>query len=121
VRKHLLYITLLLDYTMTILLCLYVPIPTYLSIIRTIFIYIFRHRPIRHNRDITVSVDVSGWNMLEGAQRSCVGMNGRPGVCMGQHECTEANGKSVGRCFPFDSCCSGNDDINCNKIVTLII
>ncbi|XP_060841398.1 uncharacterized protein LOC132922088 [Rhopalosiphum padi] len=47
-----------------------------------------------------------GWNMLEGAKRSCVGMNGRPGICMGQSECTEANGKSVGRCFPFDSCCS---------------
>ncbi|XP_026810179.1 uncharacterized protein LOC113551845 [Rhopalosiphum maidis] len=47
-----------------------------------------------------------GWNMLEGAKRSCVGMNGRPGICMGQSECTEVNGKSVGRCFPFDSCCS---------------
>ncbi|CAH1713526.1 uncharacterized protein LOC114126912 [Aphis gossypii] len=47
-----------------------------------------------------------GWNMLEGAKRSCVGMNGRPGVCMGQSECSEVNGKSVGRCFPFDSCCS---------------
>uniref|UniRef100_A0A2S2P7N4 CUB domain-containing protein n=1 Tax=Schizaphis graminum TaxID=13262 RepID=A0A2S2P7N4_SCHGA len=47
-----------------------------------------------------------GWNMLEGAKRSCVGMHGRPGICMGQSECSEANGKSVGRCFPFDACCS---------------
>ncbi|CAI6345766.1 unnamed protein product [Macrosiphum euphorbiae] len=47
-----------------------------------------------------------GWNMLDGAKRSCFGLNGRPGICMGQSECTEANGKSVGRCFPFDACCS---------------
>ncbi|XP_025198789.1 uncharacterized protein LOC112597077 [Melanaphis sacchari] len=47
-----------------------------------------------------------GWNILEGSKRSCVGMNGRPGVCMGQSQCAEVNGKSVGRCFPFDSCCS---------------
>ncbi|XP_060861769.1 uncharacterized protein LOC132938769 [Metopolophium dirhodum] len=48
-----------------------------------------------------------GWNnMLDGGKRSCVGLNGRPGICMGQSECTEVNGKSVGRCFPFDACCS---------------
>lgn len=54
--------------------------------------------------------------MLDGAKRSCIGLNGRPGICMGQNECTESNGKSVGRCFPFDACCSGNDD-NILKII----
>lgn len=45
--------------------------------------------------------------MMDGAKRSCVGLRGRQGVCMAQRECTEMNGKSVGKCFPFESCCSG--------------
>lgn len=44
--------------------------------------------------------------MMEGGKRSCAGLNGRPGVCMGQNECAEMSGKTVGKCFPFDSCCS---------------
>lgn len=45
--------------------------------------------------------------MAEGEKRSCVGLSGRPGVCMGQNECAKMNGKSVGKCFPFEACCSG--------------
>ncbi|XP_025408405.1 uncharacterized protein LOC112682120 [Sipha flava] len=51
-------------------------------------------------------VQMFGWHLMEGAKRSCVGPNGRPGVCMSQNDCSEMKGKSVGRCFPYDSCCS---------------
>ncbi|VVC32166.1 CUB domain [Cinara cedri] len=47
-----------------------------------------------------------GFHMMEGGKRSCNGFNGQTGVCVGQNECTKMNGKSVGKCFPFGSCCS---------------
>ncbi|XP_050540075.1 uncharacterized protein LOC126904832 [Daktulosphaira vitifoliae] len=46
------------------------------------------------------------WNILDGTKRNCMGLNGRSGVCTTQEKCTEINGKTVGRCFPFDTCCS---------------
>ncbi|XP_050432399.1 uncharacterized protein LOC126840591 [Adelges cooleyi] len=50
--------------------------------------------------------EAKAWNMLDGSKRSCMGYNGKPGVCMGQDQCSDIKGKTVGRCFPFDSCCS---------------
>ncbi|VVC32163.1 Hypothetical protein CINCED_3A025412 [Cinara cedri] len=48
----------------------------------------------------------AGWNSMAAGKHSCNGFNGQSGVCMVQNECAKLNGKSVGKCFPYGSCCS---------------